>query len=390
MARFNRSKLAAASLLAGGLALVSLGAVPAAAQVEPASAVALSMPAFDPAFAQFEPSSDRIEHQIDYTAWDEAMRYIVFPMGRSLRQTPGSPAAGLGTRRVWGHDSRYRLEGNRVMFSFFDDDLKNSVRQYRQELEGVPSQVEFNRIPRNEQLAFWINLHNAALIDQIAHNWPVRQPSEIEIDGVPLDLSKFITVNGVAMSLNDIRTQIVYRNWRDPRVIYGFWRGDIGGPSIQRGAFTADNMNRLLDRGAGDFINSLRGVQKRSNRLQVSKIYEEAAPFFFPDFGSDLRAHIAEHAESDVQTILGQTQEVEAAIYEPDIADLAGGAREPTYNTVTTDGIAQSFRIPQGMARLLQEYDTKQDRITKEGRTGTVIFSDIQLPGEEPVDNEVK
>ncbi len=391
MALFSSRRLPA--IAAGAMACAALAlpfAAPVSAQTGVTGYLAISTPAFDQSFARFTPSADRIKHKIDYSAWDEAIRYIVFPMGRSLRQAPGRPNPGMGSRVQFGHDSRYRLEGNRVMFSFFDDELRAGIRDYRIELERTPDLMEFTRIPRNEQLAFWINLHNVALMDQIAHKWPVREPSTIEIDGVPLDEAKFITVSGVKMSPKDIRTQIVYRNWKDPRVIYGFWRGDIGGPSIQRAAFNAENLERLLDRGAKDFVNSLRGVQKRSDRLQVSKIYEEAAPFYFQDWGADLRTHIAAHAETEVQQLLSKTQSVEATLYEVDIADLAGGRLEPSYSNITTNGSAQRFRIPQSMARLLNEYDTKMERIEREGRTGTVFFMDIQLPGEEPVQDEIE
>ena len=377
-------------LLIAASALTAMCASPSIAQTTQASAVVVTAPPADPVFEQFSPSADRIQHHIDYTAWDEAMRYIVYPMGQSLRQAAGRPETGMGSRRQYGHDSRYRLEGNRVMFSFFDDELRTGIREYRLELERTPDLIEFNRIPRNEQLAFWINLHNVVLMDQIAQNWPIRQPSTIEIDGVPLDEAKIVTISGVQMSLKDIRTQIVYRHWKDPRVIYGFWRGDIGGPSIQRGAFDVENLDRFLDRGANDFVNSLRGVQKRSDRLQVSKIYEEAAPFFFPDWENDIRTHIAEHAETEVQQLLSQTKAVEATIYEADIADLAGGVREPSYSNVTIDGSQQRFRIPQGMAALLREQETKLERIERQGRTGTVFFVDIALPGEEPPKTEIE
>ncbi|WP_394729562.1 DUF547 domain-containing protein [Altererythrobacter sp. GH1-8] len=387
--KYSRSS----SLIAGALvsaALVAPLAAPASAQAEMGGVLTIAAPAVDPAFERFSPSTARIEHHIDYSAWDEAIRYIVFPMGRSLRQVAGRPESGLGTRRQYGHDSRYRLEGNRVMFSFFDDALRASIRDYRAELEATPDLIEFNRIPRNEQLAYWINLHNVALVEKIGESWPVRQPSTIEIDGVLLDEAKFITVSGVKMSPKDIRTQIVFRHWKDPRVIYAFWRGDIGGPSIQRGAFDVENLDRLLDRGASDFINSLRGVQKRDDRLQVSKIYEEAAPFYFKDWEQDLRTHLAQHAETEVQQLLSQTRAVDATIYEADIADLAGGVREPSYSNVTTDGSPQRFRIPQGMAALLREHGTKMERIEREGRTGTVYFADIQLPGEDPAKEEIE
>ena len=348
------------------------------------SAVALfAMPVANPDFSTFTPTDTPVRNRIDYEIWDEAMNYLVFRMGKSLRQNPGRPSAGMGSRRIYGHDSRYRLEGNRILFSFLDQEVIATFTEYRQDLERVGTELDIASLSRNEQLAFWINLHNVTVIEQIANAWPVRQPREIEIDGVPMDEAKILSVKGVSMSLKDIRTQIVYRHWRNPKVIYGFWRGDIGGPSIQSEAYTAQNVGRLLDKSARDFVNSLRGTQKRSDRLEVSEIYAEAQPFYFPEWGQDIRAHITTYADEDVLALMQQTSNVEAAISEPDIADMAGGVREPSYSNVTADGSSVSFRVPQGMARLLAERQTKIERLIREGRTGTVTFENITLPGEE-------
>jgi len=366
-----------ASLMLGAAAL-AFASPPALAQQG-----AGSLASADAAFATFTPKADANTDSIDYSIWTEAMRNLVVSMGPSLRQGAPRPAQGFGSRRVYGHVSRYRLEGTRIMFSFLDSDVIATFGEYRRDLEQTADKVDIQSLRRNEQLAYWINLHNVALVEQIANNWPVRQPREIMLDGVPLDEAKFITVEGIAMSLKDIRTRIVYRNWKDPRVIYGFWRGDIGGPSIQREAFNADNVNRLLERGAQEFVNSLRGTQKSGNTLQVSSIYKEAAPFYFGDFNADLRAHLARFANEEVGEILRETSRIEPSISEYDIADLAGGVREPTYTYIENadTGTVQSFRIPQSMQRLLAAREEKFRRILKEGRTGTVTFSNINLPG---------
>ena len=135
------------------------------------------------------------------------------------------------------------------------------------DLERISGELDIAALPRNEQLAFWFNLHNAAMLEAIAREWPVRQPREIMVDGVPLDDAQFLTVRGIAMSLRDIRENIVFANWRDPKVIYGFWRGEIGGPALEREAYTGANVNSLLDIAAQDFVNSLRGIQQRGDRM---------------------------------------------------------------------------------------------------------------------------
>lgn len=362
------------------LAAVALGlAAPAAAQ------------SADRAFATFTPAAATNTNTIDYDVWDEAVKNIVISMGPSLRQTAGRPPESFGTRRQYGHTSRYRLEGTRVTFSFLDKTIIGNLAQYRQDLQAISDKVDIQSLSRNEQLAFWINLHNVALVERIGQAWPVRQPRKQKIDGVMIDDDKFIKVEGVALSPRDIREKIVYANWSDPRVIYGFWRGDIGGPSIQRSAFTGENVSDLLNRSARDFVNSLRGTQVQGNALQVSTLYQEVAPFFFPNFEADLRAHLKEHASDQVAAILRETSRTEAVIEEYDIADLAGGLREPTLSNIQDpSGATQSFRIPRSMTALLAQREEKFRRIIKEGRTGTVTFSELKLPDDEEGKGEIE
>lgn len=345
---------------------------------------------YSAAYATFVPGEATNADTVDYDVWDEAVKNIVVSMGPSLRQTAGRPPDSYGTRRVYGHTSRYRLEGSRVTFSFLDDEIIGNIARFRKELQAVSDRVDIQSLSRNEQLAYWINLHNVAIIEKISSEWPVRQPRSLELNGVPLDDAKFINVEGVKLSPRDIREKIVFANWNDPMVIYGFWRGEIGGPSIQREAYSGQNVRRLLDRSAREFVNSLRGTQKRGDTLEVSEVYEEAAPFFFPNFEDDLRAHLDEYAQEDVAAILANTVKIQATINEYDIADLAGGAREPSYSFIeTAGGRAQTFRIPRSMGALLAQREEKFRRLIKEGRTGTVTVGTINLPGEENA-NEVQ
>ena len=366
-----------------------LAAAALAALAAPAAAQAQAAPS-EAQLATFIPSQNPNNDGIDYSIWDEAMKNIVVSMGPSLRESAPRPDPSFGTRRQYGHVSRYRLEGTRVMFSFLDRDVIASFSEYRRDLENTATIVDIQALPRNEQLAYWINLHNVALVEQIALAWPIRQPREILIDGVPLDEARFITVEGIKLSPRDIREKIVYRHWKDPAVIYGFWRGEIGGPSLQREAFNAENVGRLLVRGAADFVNSLRGTQELGGRLQVSELYKEAAPFFFPDFERDLRAHLARYSDEKTSALLASTSGAEPVVAEYDIADLEGGVREPSYQNITSNGVSTSFRIPQSMAALLKERETKFQEIIRQGRTGTVTFSNIDLPGDPADKSEVK
>ena len=336
-------------------------------------------------FVIFTPSKTPVRHQIEYEIWDYALQNLVISMGPSTRKTARQPAKRLGTNVRLGHNSRYRLEGSMLGFYFLDDRAIASFGEYRRELEGVAETLDISTLPRNEQLAFWFNLHNVAMVEKIAENWPFRQPRSLLVDGVPLNDAKFITITGVSMSPRDIRERIVYTNWRDPKVIYGFWLGEIGGPALERAAFTGGNVSSLLELKAEDYINSLRGTQKRGKTLDVSTLYEEVSAFYFPDFQTDVRAHIAKYAKPDVAEILQKTTEIRASIREYDIADLNGGRRDSTASLTTGAG------VPFSIAALLTQRQRKLERLErKEERTGRVYFTDITLPDQDPNEGQVE
>lgn len=381
--KLHMTKLGKIGSAALGAAILAMGAGAsagtAAAQGE-ASAVQ------DATFARFAPRQESVTTRIDYALLDAALESFVLRMGRSIREGAPRPDAGIGSRIVYGHDSRFRLEGNRVGFGYLEPEAIAGLTAYRADLESIAGQVDIASLPRNEQLAFWINLHNVAVIEQIALAYPVSQPSRIRLAGstLPLDETRFISVAGVRMSPRDIRTRIVFPNWNNPKVIYGFFRGEIGGPTIQAQAFTGANVADLLDDSAREFVNSLRGTQESGDTLLVSEIYAEARPFYFADWPGDLKRHLLPYANEEVAALVNAAASAEARIYDYDIADLSKGKPDPGYQTVYSDGTAQRTRISADVIRLLTEREQKFDKaVRRTDRRGTVTVIEFPM-GEEP------
>lgn len=364
-------------LAAGSALALAATAMPAAAQQTGGIAP----------IAQFTPRDSASQTKLDFTPWDEALRWFVLRMGQSLRESASQPEPAAGSRIVYGHESRYRLEGNRVAFNYMTDEVRTALSDYRKDLEELPSRVDLTSLPRNEQLAFWLNLHNVAIIDQIAQAYPVGSPSEVRVgdSGLPLDETPFITVAGQKLSPKDIRTRIVYPNWKDPKVVYGFWRGEIGGPSIAREAFTGVGVGDQLDELAREFVNSLRGTQKQGDTLVVSQLYLEAKPTHFSNWTNDLRNHVAKYADDEVKQTLAATSGVEARTWDADIADLNKGERQPIYSqVVSNDRLVTGVQMDGAVARLLTERQTKFEKIRREnGGIGwvTVMPSTTETEG---------
>ena len=338
------------NIIAASIVSTSLAAPLAAesAAVEFSAGVQSSAPAAPSStsptpLARFVPAASRREHHIDYAHWDEALGWV-------------------GT------------------------------------------ELDIASLPRNEQLAYWLNLHNVAVIEALAGEYPMLEPSDRTFgsNAAALDDAKLVTVDGVALSPRDIREGIVYPNWRDPKVIYGFWRGVIGGPSIQRLAFTGANVDPLLALSAEEFVNSLRGVERWSGTLQLSPIYEEAERFYFRDSDA-LRGHLTQYGREDVRELVSETPAIAYKPLESDLADLQRGEREPSYlNTCTHPGGLVGGKAPESVdplfcgttrtvpnpaiQRLMAERSEKLDRARRAGiRTGMVIYGGGEYSADAPV-----
>lgn len=332
-------------------------------------------------YRAFAPKPTGRKTRIDYEVFDDALNLMIYSSGRSLRKRAQRPPPPIGSRMVVGHDSAFRLEGNKVFFSQFDQDTKDSIVEYRQSLEEIGNSVDIASLSKGEQLAYWTNLHNMVVIEQIAINYPMKEPYRIRSGpaGEQLDEAKLVTINGVPLSLYDIRVNIVYRYWDDPDVIYGFFRGDLGSPNIQPFAYTSKNTSSLLKRSGREFVNSLRGVRKGRRAIVISPVYEEARPYFFPDWPNDLKMHLQEFADDDVKKILSADQPFSIGTYETRVADLAGGQlRASKTNIQSGPQVANGLTVPSHMARLMQEFSLKQRELKlRYGARGRVVIIDL-------------
>lgn len=139
-----------------------------------------------------------------------------------------------------------------------------------------------------EEKAYWINLYNALTVDVILENYPVESIRNIGgafggfIPTGPWDL-EVTTINGQALSLNNIEHDIVRPKYDDFRVHFGFNCAALGCPNLSEQAFTGDNIEALLDQANETFVNHPRGLRFEDSRLVLSKIYD----WYLQDFVDD-------------------------------------------------------------------------------------------------------
>jgi hypothetical protein len=357
-------------------ALLALIATPAALAMQPApSATAL--------YREHDPES-RIT--IDYNIFHHILDSVIYDVGQSDRRIARGRMVSSGTRINRQSTSTYRYEGNRIWYHLLDDQHLATIHEYRQELEQLPTRVDIADLSSNEQLAYWLNLYNVVMIDELARAYPVRYVNTVHVDGERLLQAPIVDLPAGTLSLDQIRNDIVLANWPDPRVLYGFYTGAIGGPSIQEHAFTGDRVWRQLNGIGVEFVNALRGVDGQGRTIEVSAIYHDNQTLF-PEWPEDLRAHLLLYANGEAEGAVRNAENFRQLNFDTSIADLThgsncgGGGANPVL-TVNYQTGQESFSgacepIPAQAAELIIEVRERRIRLFEAGRLGQVTLRDI-------------
>jgi len=184
---------------------------------------------------------------------------------------------------------------NRVDYAGVTDADKNALAGYLTQLAATPV-LSLNR---DEQQAYWINLYNALTVQVILDHFPVATIRDIDISpGLFSDGpwgKKLIDIEGEPVSLDDIEHRILRPIWNDPRQHYALNCASVGCPDLIARAYTAADMERLLNENAAAYVNSPRGVRIQDGGIVASSIYD----WFAEDFGGSEKGvilHLAQYA----------------------------------------------------------------------------------------------
>ncbi|MDO6445343.1 DUF547 domain-containing protein [Colwellia sp. 1_MG-2023] len=275
-------------------------------------------------FSQYDNNSDFV---IMYDDVDTLLQASVLYMGNSTRQQAKQSKPSIGTRLKNRVKPLTELEGNRFFYETFDTPEKIAlISNIRKSLEQIPTDSPLHFFSKDEQLAYWLNLYNLSLIEQLVQIYPKKNiQSLIEEDSI-LD-KKHLSVANETLSLNDIKTIVINNFGYDPLLIYGFHQGNIASPDIRTKAYTGKKVWNNLKRNANVFINSNRGTfGGDSNTMRVSYLYEQNKAFF-KDFDADLKAHLAKYLLRSYKDKLLAANHIKTNIKNWNIADLYGTTR---------------------------------------------------------------
>lgn len=171
--------------------------------------------------------------KIRYDDWDALLKASVLNVSMPSRKKAAPATPGINTRlknrvnQLTGHNA------NRFYFEHFraNPQFKLHVSQIRSSLAQLPDLIDLGDFSANEQLAYWLNLYNVTVLDELLKVYPTKDIRQLLMGDDGLLERKILKVAGVELSLNDIDREILQPRFVDePLYIYGLYQGHIGSP----------------------------------------------------------------------------------------------------------------------------------------------------------------
>ncbi|TGE25243.1 DUF547 domain-containing protein [Hymenobacter aquaticus] len=157
--------------------------------------------------------------------------------------------------------------------------FKADQAAFNQYLAQLSKNKPADSAPKAEQMAFWINAYNAYTIRLILDHYPLQSIKDI---GTKIQIpfvttpwaSKFFSIGGEKMSLDNIEHGILRKRYDDPRIHFALVCASISCPKLRNEAYTAAKLDSQLDDQGRDFLNNSAKNKVGKASAQLSKYFD--------------------------------------------------------------------------------------------------------------------
>jgi Protein of unknown function, DUF547 len=145
---------------------------------------------------------------------------------------------------------------------------------YLDTLAAVPESA-FNKWDRNQQMAFLINLYNAATLKLVIDHYPIKSIKEIGGVRGPWK-QEVVRLFGRIKTLDHVEHDRLRPIYHDPRVHFAVNCASIGCPALRAEAFQAARLDAQLDEQGRAFVRdpSKNRVDAKNKTLYLSEIFD--------------------------------------------------------------------------------------------------------------------
>lgn len=194
-----------------------------------------------------------------------------------LLLVPSSLLADAPSHDAFDRILRTHVADGRVDYVAIRDNDRDALRAYLDQLATVdPAKLE-----RDEQLALYINLYNATMINTVIDRY--RDDYSVSEDDFKVFKEPLVRIGGKTISLDALEHEIIRKQFREPRIHAALVCCARSCPHLRPGAYTAQDLDRQLDEAVRGWINNptLNKIDPAAKTMRVSEIFK----WFADDFG---------------------------------------------------------------------------------------------------------
>jgi len=122
---------------------------------------------------------------------------------------------------------------------------------------------------KNEKLAYYINIYNAATVKLILDNYPTKSIKNLKSPWG----KKIVKIGSELVSLGDIEHKIL-RKMGEPRIHFAINCASYSCPKLLNSAFKVATMEQQLELATKDFVNDTTRNIISENNIQLSEIFK--------------------------------------------------------------------------------------------------------------------
>nr|WP_321221929.1 DUF547 domain-containing protein [uncultured Psychroserpens sp.] len=147
--------------------------------------------------------------------------------------------------------------------------FKNDSQKLNDYINYLAKKVPAKNWSVNEQLAYFINVYNANTIKLIIDNYPTKSIKDISNPW----MKNRLKIGDEDYSLADIENGIL-RKMNEPKIHFAINCASYSCPKLLNEAYTADNVQDLMQRATVEFINNTDKNKLSSNNPKISEIFK--------------------------------------------------------------------------------------------------------------------
>jgi hypothetical protein len=122
---------------------------------------------------------------------------------------------------------------------------------------------------RQSALAFWINAHNAIVMDLLRLNPGVSMED--------MQYAHVAQIGDAQYSLNDIEHTILTKQFREPRAFFALWDGSRSSPPLRTEPYSEEQLSEQLDEQIKSFLadSTKNMLDRRANTIYLSQVFRD-------------------------------------------------------------------------------------------------------------------